>query len=837
MTWSEILAALREPMVVAGSLTVAALVVGLLRARAGAWPVRLAALFAAALLLASVIDPGVDSLASAQPRLRLVANGQVPAALQQVVSVGLGDALDLIEASADAGELAVAVRGAPVASPGAACALLWLQPIESGGAPASARVDAQAFTALEPLGFEPTAVQVRASGALRVGRPLSLELFGLPSTWRGEIEVTAPDATVLARASIDSTSAPVRARVEGLPTRAGAHRVTVRARDGARALSASGEIDVAAAPALFALGGGPDGPDGPEGESAAIAPLAAALLAQGFAVERAADLPADLARFEGVLLARRLTSDEQERVRAYVDDGGGVFLVGTEDGGALPIVGEPSAMLSPVILLARPTPRPSGDRGEGRQPDASPSPRQPSPDQPPPIAPLPDKPAVGDTSTDKPLAGPEKEVDRRVVAMVFVIDRSQSMLEPATPGGPTRMDFVRSSAQATASKLLPGDELAIVTFGNRDADEVVLPLTPATAFEQVHRAFAQLAARRFEGTYVDSAVARAALLLAESPAAVKHVVVITDGLIEDLIVALHRVKALRAAGVSVSMIRFGASEESVAATRLCRQFTEFGGGLYLHSTDTAEVPALVSAEVKRVLASTGRPVADEGQAAAAPALPTPTPPNLAQAPPPVTETPSTAPPDTPAPAPRLVVRALEDSPLLAPLPSDGPPPVAGILPVSARPEARVLLVAGDDGRPLLAFKNYGLGRVAAWTADLGGAWSAPWRTASAFPAWLAQWVSSLSPPANATVAADLLAVRQVEPRGPTPSEVAALERFCGQPLRHVSQARAPERAVTSVRVPIGSALALAAALALLLLAAIEFGLARRSVTTTSTTSA
>jgi hypothetical protein len=153
--------------------------------------------------------------------------------------------------------------------------------------------------------------------------------------------------------------------------------------------------------------------------------------------------------------------------------------------------------------------------------------------------------------------------------------------------------------------------------------------------------------------------------------------------------------------------------------------------------------------------------------------------------------------------------------------------VGGILAVSARPEARVLLAAGDQGRPLLAFKNYGLGRVGVWTSDLAGAWSQEWRAAAGFAGWLAQWVAALARPVADAGLADVLVAREVQPRGPTPAEVAALERFSGQAVRTVTDMRAPAPHAAMVRVGVGDLFAGVGALLLVLLAGLEFWAARR----------
>ena len=136
-------------------------------------------------------------------------------------------------------------------------------------------------------------------------------------------------------------------------------------------------------------------------------------------------------------------------------------------------------------------------------------------------------------------------------------------------------------------------------------------------------------------------------------------------------------------------------------------------------------------------------------------------------------------PKPPEPVPetgRLAVRAVADSPLLEPAPEAGYPDLFGILPVRGRADAQVLLVAGAEGVPLLAFANRGLGKIGVWTADLLGGWGRAWRQAEAFPAWLAQWVQHLAPALPASPP-ELLDDRHLSPTAPLPREVLALNRL------------------------------------------------------------
>jgi hypothetical protein len=170
------------------------------------------------------------------------------------------------------------------------------------------------------------------------------------------------------------------------------------------------------------------------------------------------------------------------------------------------------------------------------------------------------------------------------------------------------------------------------------------------------------------------------------------------------------------------------------------------------------------------------------------------------------------------------VHAVADSPLLEPDTEGAFPPVGGILPVEARTDGQVLLLArrGDDGVPLLAFANRGLGKVGVWTSDLLGAWGGPWRGDADFPARLAQWVSSLRPAAAEIAARDLLERTTLDPSAPVAPERAALESLTGRPLQPLDEFTAPPARTHVEQRGLARELALAALLALALLAAIEY---------------
>jgi hypothetical protein len=67
----------------------------------------------------------------------------------------------------------------------------------------------------------------------------------------------------------------------------------------------------------------------------------------------------------------------------------------------------------------------------------------------------------------------------------------------------------------------------------------------------------------------------------------------------------------------------------------------------------------------------------------------------------------------------------EPSPLLRGVDASAAPPLLGYVATTPKPRSTVALVSPSND-PLLAHANYGLGRVVAWTADVGNTWGGGW---------------------------------------------------------------------------------------------------------------
>ncbi|HLQ37338.1 MAG TPA: hypothetical protein VK348_06040, partial [Planctomycetota bacterium] len=327
-----------------------------------------------------------------------------------------------------------------------------------------------------------------------------------------------------------------------------------------------------------------------------------------------------------------------------------------------------------------------------------------------------------------------------------------------------------------------------------------------------------------ENTYLHAGLLTASEMLRASKAAVKHAVVISDGeIVLDESLALRMLaREMREHGITVSIIQIAGAHPEPSQTTCCNEIATTGGGNYLPDPDPTRVPALVSSEVQRALGRAGRKPKNDvldpsGPPGDIPPIDRPKP---AADPPPPTE-------GRPTPR-RLAVRAVAESPLLQPKPAGEWPTLGEVLPCTGRSDAQVLLVAGDDGTPLLAFGNHGLGRVAAFAVDPGSDAAAEFRTDTAFPGRFAQWVTALLAPVLAPPPADLCQGNELSPSVPTPAEAAALQALAGSPLRLAADWQPPGPRREVVHLGQAAEWAIAGVAALLLLAFVEWWFGRWS---------
>ncbi|MEC8253391.1 MAG: VWA domain-containing protein, partial [Planctomycetota bacterium] len=606
----------------------------------------------------------------------------------------------------------------------------------------------------------PDDVRIRAASRAEVERPtaLELEVAGLQRELSGELVVRSPDGDILRQEVLLGAGA---VEVSFTPTRAGDYEAVLEVAVGAHRVTASGSFTVA-----------------PPSEVLVVEPsgvVASALRAQGVRVREEAQWPLDWRRHQRVVLGRKLFGPQQRALADAVRDGVGVFVLAAAFG--------PEGSALRDLLPVRPLPVRAADGAGTGGGVTSDDEAAPQPEPPPPTPP--DR--IGDTSGAGPISEEPVEVDKHAIAMVLVVDRSASM-GTMLADGMSKMAYARTSALRTAQALGEGDRVGLVTFGDQGAGRIDLPLTDAAEREVVERGVEKLVERQ-EWTFLLSGLRSAHAQLRDTEAAVKHVVVITDGefqMGQSLALSREAFRMRTASKITVSIISIVDSQTDPDFKSKARDVARDGGGVFVATGEASAVPVLVSGEVTRALSRVGRepnrPGDGEEPAPDGPPPPEEPPPPPDDPPPPQDEPPP-APPETPA----LAVFSVAESPLLLPEPDEWPK-LGAAVPCEARHDSRVLLAVGEQGWPLLSYANRGLGRVGAFAADLGGDAGRSFRGAADFPAWLAQWLEAVSVAEPSMAPADLREVGEVLPAAPVPQDLAYLRALGGGPPRAAAPA-------------------------------------------------
>lgn len=303
------------------------------------------------------------------------------------------------------------------------------------------------------------------------------------------------------------------------------------------------------------------------------------------------------------------------------------------------------------------------------------------------------------------------EVTLPLVALVMVIDRSQSM----ATGSPSKIELAKEGAIQVVELAYQEDLLGLIAFSDEASTRWVFELRPAT--ERGKREMLQgiLNIGTGGGTVLGPAYEMAIEALRDTEAAVKHVIVLSDGRLYDGSGPFGAQQeapdfaALAAAaleeGITTSAIAIGAE----ADFERLQAIAEAGGGRYYAALDVGTLPRIFTNEA---LTATRALLVDE-----------PT-------------------------VPRGRPNQLYDFPAAL-------PPVDAYVATSLRSDAQELL-GGREGEPILAVRRAGLGRTAALTTDLNG-WAgglASWPGLPGALGTLGRWLQAVPPGYDATARRD-----------------------------------------------------------------------------------
>jgi Mg-chelatase subunit ChlD len=274
---------------------------------------------------------------------------------------------------------------------------------------------------------------------------------------------------------------------------------------------------------------------------------------------------------------------------------------------------------------------------------------------------------------------------RPSLAMVFIIDHSGSMIE--TSGGATKLALAKEAALRSVELLYPTDRVGVIDFD--DAASWVVPMTDLNNPAGVQNAISTIG--EGGGTDILAGLQAMAKVLPGDPASVKHVILLTDGGadptgIPELVQRLHDQN-----GITLTTVGVG----SDAASYLQR-LAELGGGRYHFAADPGSIPSIFTEETSLVARSyIVEHAFYPAQSSASPIL--------------------------------SGIRAV--------------PQLQGYVAAMAKDSAQKILVS-DEGDPILASWQYGLGRAVAFTSDATGRWAQAWLGWNQFASFWAQAVRS-----------------------------------------------------------------------------------------------
>lgn len=257
-----------------------------------------------------------------------------------------------------------------------------------------------------------------------------------------------------------------------------------------------------------------------------------------------------------------------------------------------------------------------------------------------------------------------EEAEKTVLAMVLVIDRSQSMEEDR------RLDLAKEAAKQSVRVLESYDKAGVIAFSD-DAEWIANLAPVADKAELLQRIDTLTPSGQ---TNMVRGVVRAVLALEQTAADRRHIILLTDGVPApgDYREIAQRMVASRITLSTVSISK-GAEQD------LLKEMATIAQGRHNHCDDPSDVPRILVQETKVAAAAEGdrefRPFA---------------------------------------------LRTLPGLDIAS------APPLLGYARTNPKPDAEPLLFA-VAGHPLLCWGRYGSGLTLAFTSDVKSRWTARWR--------------------------------------------------------------------------------------------------------------
>ena len=291
---------------------------------------------------------------------------------------------------------------------------------------------------------------------------------------------------------------------------------------------------------------------------------------------------------------------------------------------------------------------------------------------------------------------PERRERKR--ALILIIDKSGSM------GRNQKLEYAKAAALTVTKTMKDSDLLGVIGFDSQPF--VVIPLEPMSESRPY---FDELISRlKARGTtFLLPALQEAQRDLAASNAALKHIVILTDGetggtaeMYYDLVSSMHH-----EGGVTISTIAVG-QEANVG---LLQAISRYGGGGFYQTDSPENLPSLFLQDV-----------APRGG-------------------------------DTTMAENSFIPYTVSPDPLLKDLAGRQLPPIKGFVATQLKPGATlsVFVNSNEVRAPIVASWKYGAGKVIAVTTDASGRWSAAWIGSGVFSQLWHKLVAWMTPEAPA----------------------------------------------------------------------------------------
>lgn len=283
------------------------------------------------------------------------------------------------------------------------------------------------------------------------------------------------------------------------------------------------------------------------------------------------------------------------------------------------------------------------------------------------------------------------DVDNRLqmpsLSLMLVIDKSGSMTEGRF--GITKLEMAKEAAMRSTEVLTSRDNVGVIAFD--DTAKWVVPLQQVTDVIAVQEMIGTI--RPGGGTAFYAALSQAMYALEQSDTQLKHIIFLTDGEAAD---SGHDALAMQMAenGITLTTVAVGAG----ANTRLLAYLASLGGGRTYLTTEFDDIPKVFT---KETYLATQAYIQN-----------------------------------------RRFFPVITSSSTLTDF--DGFPALEGYHSTTAKQLATVTL-STDRDEPLLAWWQYGAGRVIAWTSDVQGAWSGDFLRWDQAPAFFAGMMSYILP--------------------------------------------------------------------------------------------